>query len=154
MTYEQWVSAWKKCLFKQQRLKAFCTFVLSDYSNCRLHQNLWLLGKNQCRERRLTRHCHCRGILKLWWAYIRLDFLMLAKLYTCRFHPPLLCCFPAPEQWTTVPVVVKIYKLLINELSNQLESSMSAQQGEDDDEVSNQSEISWLLYFLSTNICI
>ena len=46
----------------------------------------------------------------------------------------------APVQWTKVPVVVKIYKLLINELSNQLESSMSTQQGEDEEEVSNQSD--------------
>ena len=48
--------------------------------------------------------------------------------------------FAAPVEWTQVPVVVKIYKLLINELSNQIESSMSTQQGEDDDEVSSQSE--------------
>ncbi len=37
-----------------------------------------------------------------------------------------LFLFPAPDQWTMVPVLVKIYKLLINELSNQIESSMSA----------------------------
>ena len=48
--------------------------------------------------------------------------------------------FAAPVEWTQVPVVVKIYKLLINELSNQIESSMSTQQGEDDDEVSSLSE--------------
>ncbi len=37
----------------------------------------------------------------------------------------MLFLFPAPDQWTMVPVLVKIYKLLINELSNQIESSMS-----------------------------
>lgn len=37
-------------------------------------------------------------------------------------------------QWTTVPVVVKIYKLLINELSNQIESNQSQQTGEDGEE--------------------
>ncbi|XP_067683421.1 importin-9-like [Haliotis asinina] len=39
-----------------------------------------------------------------------------------------------PEEWTTVPLLVKIYKLLINELSNQIESSLSAQVGEDEGE--------------------
>ncbi|XP_060587837.1 importin-9-like [Ruditapes philippinarum] len=37
-------------------------------------------------------------------------------------------------QWTTIPVVVKIYKLLINELSNQIEQSMSTRKGEDPEE--------------------
>ncbi|XP_013378770.1 importin-9 isoform X2 [Lingula anatina] len=39
----------------------------------------------------------------------------------------------APEQWTTIPLVVKIYKLLINELSNQLESNMSTHVSAADD---------------------
>ncbi|CAH1265152.1 IPO9 [Branchiostoma lanceolatum] len=43
-----------------------------------------------------------------------------------------------PEQWTMVPVLVKLYKLLINELSSQIENNMSRQAsagGEDlDDE--------------------
>ncbi|XP_064607438.1 importin-9-like [Liolophura sinensis] len=42
----------------------------------------------------------------------------------------------APEEWTTIPVLVKIYKLLINELSNQMESNMSTQvlTGDEEDE--------------------
>ncbi|KAK2163574.1 hypothetical protein LSH36_77g04009 [Paralvinella palmiformis] len=41
-----------------------------------------------------------------------------------------------PDQWTMIPILVKIYKLLINELSVQIESSMSTQAaiGEEDDE--------------------
>ncbi len=46
----------------------------------------------------------------------------------------------APEEWTSIPVLVKMYKLLINELSNQIESNMStrgtAGDDDDDDEVS------------------
>ena len=48
--------------------------------------------------------------------------------------------FSAPEQWTSIPVLVKIYKLLINELSNQIECNMSTRSttwDDDDDEVSN-----------------
>ena len=37
-----------------------------------------------------------------------------------------------PEQWTQVPVLVKIFKLLINELANAIDSNMA----KDDDEVS------------------
>ncbi|XP_064632245.1 importin-9-like [Lineus longissimus] len=40
----------------------------------------------------------------------------------------------APEQWTKIPVLVKIYKLLINELSNQLETNMSTRVSAGDDE--------------------
>ncbi len=43
--------------------------------------------------------------------------------------------FSVPEQWTMVPVLVKIYKLLINELSNQMESNASTQVNADDDDV-------------------
>lgn len=44
----------------------------------------------------------------------------------------------APEQWTSIPVLVKIYKLLINELSNQIECNTSTRgmrgdEDEDDD---------------------
>jgi len=40
-----------------------------------------------------------------------------------------------PDEWTNVPVLIKIYKLLINELSNQIEASSSKLvDGEDDDE--------------------
>ena len=42
----------------------------------------------------------------------------------------------AKVEWTTVPVVVKIYKLLINEMSNQIEHSQSAHTGEEEEEVS------------------
>uniref|UniRef100_K1PWM7 Importin-9 n=1 Tax=Magallana gigas TaxID=29159 RepID=K1PWM7_MAGGI len=39
-----------------------------------------------------------------------------------------------PVQWTTIPVLVKIYKLLINELSNQIEANMCKAGKEDEDE--------------------
>ncbi|KAL5011614.1 hypothetical protein ScPMuIL_010165 [Solemya velum] len=41
-----------------------------------------------------------------------------------------------PTQWTSVPVLVKIYKLLINELSNQMETnaSLQANNGLDDED--------------------
>ncbi|KAL3853056.1 hypothetical protein ACJMK2_016638 [Sinanodonta woodiana] len=39
----------------------------------------------------------------------------------------------SPDQWTTLPVVVKIYKLLINELSNQMESNLSTHVSAGDD---------------------
>jgi hypothetical protein len=42
--------------------------------------------------------------------------------------------FKAPDQWTTVPLLVKIYKLLINELSNQIEQNTASQKVLDDDE--------------------
>ncbi|XP_071133365.1 importin-9-like [Mytilus edulis] len=42
-----------------------------------------------------------------------------------------------PTQWTTVPVLVKIYKLLINELSNQIEENMAKQK---DDSLSQEDE--------------
>ena len=34
--------------------------------------------------------------------------------------------FSAPTQWTRVPVLVKIYKLIVNELSNQMESNIAS----------------------------
>jgi len=42
----------------------------------------------------------------------------------------------APGQWTTIPALVKIYKLIINELSNALEENLSQQDdgNEDDDD--------------------
>lgn len=39
-----------------------------------------------------------------------------------------------PVQWTTIPVLVKIYKLLMNELSNQIEANMCKAGKEDEDE--------------------
>uniref|UniRef100_K1PYV4 Importin-9 n=1 Tax=Magallana gigas TaxID=29159 RepID=K1PYV4_MAGGI len=39
-----------------------------------------------------------------------------------------------PVQWTTILVLVKIYKLLINELSNQIEANMCKAGKEDEDE--------------------
>ena len=41
---------------------------------------------------------------------------------------------PVPDQWTKIPVLVKIYKLLINELSNAIEANMSTQVSAGDDE--------------------
>lgn len=40
-----------------------------------------------------------------------------------------------PDKWTTVPVLVKIYKLIINELRNQVQLKASADEEEDDEEV-------------------
>jgi hypothetical protein len=40
----------------------------------------------------------------------------------------------APDQWTTIPVLVKMYKLLINELSNQIESNVASEICDDDDD--------------------
>lgn len=48
-----------------------------------------------------------------------------------------------PDQWTMIPILVKIYKLLINELSVQIESNMSTQAAigeEDDDEDIDEAE--------------
>nr|XP_034317419.1 importin-9 isoform X7 [Crassostrea gigas]XP_034317420.1 importin-9 isoform X7 [Crassostrea gigas]XP_034317421.1 importin-9 isoform X7 [Crassostrea gigas] len=39
-----------------------------------------------------------------------------------------------PVQWTTIPVLVKIYKLLIHELTNQIEANMFKAGKEDEDE--------------------
>ncbi|KAK6177118.1 hypothetical protein SNE40_015285 [Patella caerulea] len=44
-----------------------------------------------------------------------------------------------PDEWTTIPILVKMYKLLINELSNQIETAMSkAEPGDDEDEDDSQ----------------
>ncbi|RUS86218.1 hypothetical protein EGW08_006013, partial [Elysia chlorotica] len=39
-----------------------------------------------------------------------------------------------PEEWTTIPVLVKIYKLLINELSNAIEERLTHAQADDEDD--------------------
>ena len=44
-----------------------------------------------------------------------------------------LLCRLGPDEWTMIPVLVKIYKLIINELSTQIENSLM-QQAEDDDD--------------------
>lgn len=54
----------------------------------------------------------------------------------------LIVLFVAPTQWTTVPVLVKIYKLLINELSNQIEENMAKQR---DDSLSQEDEVCYVL---------
>lgn len=41
-------------------------------------------------------------------------------------------------QWTNIPLLVKIYKLLVNELSNQMEADM-ARDEEEEEEVSETS---------------
>ncbi|KAK7490568.1 hypothetical protein BaRGS_00018171 [Batillaria attramentaria] len=43
----------------------------------------------------------------------------------------------SPDQWTTVPVLVKIYKLLINELSNQLEAALAKNEEDENDDDEN-----------------
>ena len=55
-----------------------------------------------------------------------------------------LFCFPDPDQWTMIPVLVKIYKLLINELSNQIENSLSTQAAHGDDDEDEVSIVMWL----------
>ncbi|XP_063612464.1 importin-9-like isoform X2 [Penaeus indicus] len=44
-----------------------------------------------------------------------------------------------PEQWTQVPVLIKIFKLLINELANAIDSNLT----KDDDEVSESEDECW-----------
>ena len=39
----------------------------------------------------------------------------------------------APEQWTMIPVPVKLFKLIINELSTLLEDAMTGREEEDGD---------------------
>lgn len=48
-----------------------------------------------------------------------------------------MCLFLEPQQWTTVPLLVKMYKLLINELSNQIEehTSTRSQDADNDSQV-------------------
>jgi len=42
----------------------------------------------------------------------------------------------APDDWTVVPLLVKVYKLVINELSNQIEKATSTRAtAGDEDEV-------------------
>ena len=55
------------------------------------------------------------------------------------FEPFCFFLATAPEQWTSIPLQVKIYKLLLNELLNAMESNVSQQAsagGEDLEEVS------------------
>ena len=54
----------------------------------------------------------------------------------CVYVCVCLCVFvcAAPEQWTEIPALVKMYKLLINELSNQIEASLAKQEEEDEDD--------------------
>ena len=49
-----------------------------------------------------------------------------------------ILCSSGPDQWTMIPVLVKIYKLIINELSTQIENGLMHQaedEDDDDDEV-------------------
>lgn len=45
-----------------------------------------------------------------------------------------------PVQWTSVPILVKMYKLLINELSSQIESNLSTQASNGDDRDDDEEE--------------
>jgi hypothetical protein len=47
-----------------------------------------------------------------------------------------------PPQWTHIPLLVKIYKLLVNELSVEIELNMA--RDEDEEEVSERT-YSWML---------
>ena len=53
-----------------------------------------------------------------------------------------------------IPVLVKIYKLLINELSNQIESNFSTKgaMGDDDDEVGDDDKYFFLFLFFLTDM--
>ncbi|KAK7102594.1 importin-9-like [Littorina saxatilis] len=46
-----------------------------------------------------------------------------------------------PEQWTEIPALVKMYKLLINELSNQIEAAIAKQEDADDDDDDDDNSI-------------
>jgi len=52
-------------------------------------------------------------------------------------HKVAVLCWSAaaPDEWTVVPLLVKVYKLVINELSNQIEKSTStrATTGDEDE---------------------
>lgn len=45
-----------------------------------------------------------------------------------------------PDEWTTIPVLVKIYKLLINELSNAIEERLTQAQADDDDDEDDEGD--------------
>ena len=49
----------------------------------------------------------------------------------------------APEQWTMIPVPVKLFKLIINELGTLLEGAMTGREHEDgdSDDVSMQASL-------------
>ncbi|XP_041347809.1 importin-9-like [Gigantopelta aegis] len=56
-----------------------------------------------------------------------------------------------PDQWTNIPVMVKVYKLLINELSNQIEATLSKEteddledEGWDEEEDDNDDDVAVL----------
>lgn len=42
-----------------------------------------------------------------------------------------------PDQWTSIPVFVKIYKVLLNELSNICDQGMENQDDDESSDVSN-----------------
>ena len=67
------------------------------------------------------------------------ELKLLETVHTTLIRMFHVMCFAASEHWTQIPLLVKIYKLLINELSNQIESSMSTQGtlGDENDEVKN-----------------
>ena len=63
-----------------------------------------------------------------------LIFLVVILTFLFSF----LIIITAPEQWTSIPLQVKIYKLLLSELLNAMESNVSQQAsagGEDLEEV-------------------
>lgn len=64
------------------------------------------------------------------WCAVRL--CVCACVYVCVCLCVFVCA--APEQWTEIPALVKMYKLLINELSNQIEASLAKQEEEDEDD--------------------
>ncbi|KAI0216737.1 Importin-9 [Lamellibrachia satsuma] len=51
----------------------------------------------------------------------------------------------SPDEWTMIPVLIKIYKLIINELSTQIENSLMQQPagGEDDDDEEEEGDGDW-----------
>ena len=70
---------------------------------------------------------------------------LLCVFWTCTSYG----CFPSDlVQWTEVPALVKIYKLLINELSNQIEGTMAKEEElvEDSDDCDDEVSLSSLIY--------
>jgi hypothetical protein len=45
----------------------------------------------------------------------------------CQSNLRLFACFLDPERWTNIPLLVKILKLIINELSNVMEANAARQ---------------------------
>ena len=73
------------------------------------------------------------------WRHLAIDLLFTVPeaWVSCGKVPTLLVASSfialAPEQWTMIPVPVKLFKLIINELGTLLEGAMTGREHEDGD---------------------